>query len=200
MRRHRVKLTRREQQRLFQDVKKALEKPKLKGTKKLLYEIFETADLLSRVYYFPGKSLGEIQRIREAQEYKLQYNRRKRQLLALKEQKLIDIEQQAEKLEVTLTQKGMLKVIQGLVQMGSRTLPDNQRLYVIFDFPEDVSKTRRRFRYFLKSLGFRMEQFSVWSTDKDVADQLLFYLRQSGVKAVWVQVILGKNFLQPLKK
>ena len=190
-----IKLTKQEQQKLFKEVQGLLEEPKVTGTKKMLIEIFRATDLAASRYQFPGKTSQEVQNIRKSKEFKRIYYDRKRQLLALKKQKLVEIEEKAGKLEVVLTELGSIEVLKQLIR-GQQKLPNKLKVFVIFDFPEHVKETRRWFRYLLKSSGFKLEQRSVWTTDKDVVKVLRAYLQRAEIAGGWVQVVLGRNVLE----
>jgi hypothetical protein len=48
------------------------------------------------------------------------------------------------------------------------------------------------FRYFLKGCGFRLVQLSVWMSDRDVAEEILKFVKQARIEK-WVQVFVGER-------
>lgn len=60
-------------------------------------------------------------------------------------------------------------------------------LMVIFDIPEDEASLRRAFRGYLKRLGFRQAQQSVWLSDNDYTEHTRRLVEHLGLSA-YVQV------------
>lgn len=68
-----------------------------------------------------------------------------------------------------LTEKG-LRHVRPYV---AKHLPNNGRLLVLFDIPENRTNARRAFRNLLRSLGLTMVQKSVWMTADDHRELIL---------------------------
>lgn len=63
---------------------------------------------------------------------------------------------------------------------------------VLFDIAEEQRKVRDNIRRKLKNLGFAMFQKSVWMTPFDVAEEVVEFVRKSGLKGP-VEILEGKR-------
>lgn len=90
-----------------------------------------------------------------------------------------------------LTDEGRGEVLKRLVMERPR-LPRDQVCLVLYDVPTFGNLGRDALRYFLKRIGFKQVQKSVWQTDKDVVNEVLEFVRTSKIHD-WVQVYLARR-------
>ncbi len=162
-----IKLTKKERRRLHEKAQQAIEPPRSR-TVRILHQIYTDIDTLGSAYYYPGKSLDEIEQIKRAKRYWQEYRLERTALERLKKRRLIDIRKRAGRLVVELTAKGRAEAIRNEILDGTAKLPKGKYCVVAFDFPEDVRRARQMFRRFLKEAKFEKVQMSVWKTDRDV--------------------------------
>lgn len=135
--------------------------------------------------YYPGRKEEEARRRwrekRQEEQDRIRYLKRKRWIVTKK------------------TEKGLLVKLsdEGKMEQLRRSLLERPKLkneivcLVIFDIPEVTRKSREAFRYFLKSVGFRLVQHSVWSSDRDVSKEVRLFVQEAGIQK-WVKIFLGK--------
>lgn len=150
-----------------------------------LDEIYWPSYASSRRWY-PGIKEEEARR-RASKQHKKERER----LAYLKRQQWIETKETAEGLFVRLTDQGKMERL-------CRTLHERPKLngtitcLVLFDFPESVRSSRDAFRHFLKTSGFHLVQRSVWMSDRDVASEVLQFVRQTKI-GKWVEVFVGEK-------
>jgi virulence-associated protein VapD len=93
---------------------------------------------------------------------------------------------------LVLTKNGKIKALETAIRASNINIPDEKICLVSFDFPEAARDARRHFRIFLKNVGFKYVQGSVWSTKKDAAAilrELIILLKISN----WVEVFTASK-------
>ncbi len=71
-------------------------------------------------------------------------------------------------------------------------LPRHLICLVIFDFPESEHLRRDQWRRFLRWLGLKRLQQSVWMTDRDIAKLLAQFVQDAGLTD-WIQVLVAER-------
>ncbi len=92
---------------------------------------------------------------------------------------------------IALTDEGKVEKMRRCVETR-RLLPNDRVCLVIFDVPEIASRGRREFRQFLKRLGFVMTQLSVWQSDRDLAEDVVAFIKQAKI-AKWTAVYIAQR-------
>lgn len=103
-----------------------------------------------------------------------------------KRAKLIQAKRVGERLHITLTEKGHISLLKRRIEASPR-LPDRAIILVSFDFPISQRGARERFRYFLRTNGFKKLQQSLWSTRRDVTEPLKDLIKRSGT-GDWIRI------------
>ena len=94
--------------------------------------------------------------------------------------------------QIAVTRDGInFGIIRCMVQR-SRPLPRGVQCYVTFDIPTSQKSTRDRFRSLLKQLGFIRLHQSVWVSDKDIADHLMYFVVANRLEKR-VAIIVGER-------
>jgi DNA-binding transcriptional regulator PaaX len=136
--------------------------------------------------WYPGikeeKARRAIARKRQEAQRRLAYFKRK---------KWVEIKKTADGLFAKLTDAGKVERLKRTLYEHPR-LKDARVCLVFFDFPEQARTSRDMFRYFLKGCGFRLVQLSVWMSDRDVAEEILKFVKQARIEK-WVQVFVGER-------
>ncbi len=160
---------------------------------KLLRELAEGYDAtMSKERIIYGKTYDDICTMRDAKNYRSEYQRLKVALHRMKKQKLIELNEHAGKMWVELTDKGAAEALRNEILNADKKLSNGTFCYVAFDFPQEHRKLRNNFRVFLKQAGFAMTQLSVWKSNKDIAELVRLFVKRSDA-ARWVTVIVGKE-------
>ncbi|MBI4256662.1 hypothetical protein HY626_01235 [Candidatus Uhrbacteria bacterium] len=109
----------------------------------------------------------------------------------LRRKKFIKTKKTERGLLLELSNEGQAELMRRLVRERP-LLPGNQVCLVMYDVPTDGNLGRDALRYFLKRIGLTQVQQSVWSTDKDVVNEVLEFVRSSQITK-WVEVYLAKK-------
>ncbi len=117
------------------------------------------------------------------------YQSKKARLRYLKEKKLIAVKKKEDKVIVELTKKGDRERKKRRKNKASK-LPVNQVCLVTYDIPTTANKARDAFRFFLKKLGFKKINQSVWQTEFNVIDEVLGFVRKAKI-GEWVCVFVA---------
>jgi len=94
---------------------------------------------------------------------------RKQAIKRLCEERYVKLNKEGDRMVMTLTTSGKVRALRSMMRMSKRYLPDNLTCLVSFDFPEAARMARNNFRWFLKGVGFKFVQGSVWATKKDIS-------------------------------
>ena len=95
------------------------------------------------------------------------------------------------RLEICLTKEGEQRVWRDRLRATSRKVEGGRVCIVIFDFPESEKRRREQWRTFLKWLGMRYLQKSVWYTDRDIGSGLAAKMKREGLEE-WIHVLEAK--------
>lgn len=109
----------------------------------------------------------------------------------LKKKGFLETKRVEKKLLVELTDIGMYEWMRRLVRERPM-LSDGQICLVMYDIPIDGNLGRDALRYYLKRMGFKQLQKSVWQTDKHVVDEVKQLIEMVGM-ADWVRVYIAKK-------
>lgn len=115
--------------------------------------------------YKPGLFFRELEKVSRYKQATLEsaYYRAERQKLIERRDNLI-----------RLTAQGKRKIAPFI----AKEIGGQAHLMVIFDIPEDVENTRRKFRAVLKEWQFKQIQKSVWITNKDLVDEIVVLVKE----------------------
>lgn len=124
-----------------------------------------------------------------ALEERYQQERRvKRAIDDLKKRKFLEIKEKGGKMFYALTEKGISEALLAKIKLQPKISSGNKFCLVCFDIPEVVKDSRWALRHFLKSVGFKQLQKSIWYTDQNIFDEVEEYIKTLKV-ADWVRVI-----------
>ncbi|TAL51317.1 hypothetical protein EPN81_00165 [Patescibacteria group bacterium] len=126
-----------------------------------------------------------------AEEHYQQEQAFRRRLKYFRRKKFIKTKKTEKKLLFELTDRGREELLKRLVQERPK-LQHDQVCLVLYDIPVAAGSGRDGLRYFLKRIGFKHVQQSVWQTDKDVIEEVLAFVRSANVEK-WVQVYLAQR-------
>ena len=139
-----------------------------------LYNLLEKIDDLS-VLIFPPLYFFKEARYHDLYNLKRKYQKKQSRkyfgqfIYYLKKQGYIKIKNLEQKKGVMLTKKGLEKVLKIRIKMvKKRKRKDRKWQMIIFDIPEKKRKLRKLFREYLKTLGYKLLQKSVWVCPYDV--------------------------------
>ena len=116
----------------------------------------------------------------------------KRALKDLRNKKWLEMRNKGQEIELRLTDKGERALLKFYIQKQKNDLPNDQKCYVLFDFPVGANKARDKFRYCLKQCGFKKFQDSVWVSKKDVVNYFTALIERLNI-AKWVRVVVGTD-------
>ncbi|KKW31792.1 MAG: Repressor in the phenylacetic acid catabolism [Candidatus Uhrbacteria bacterium GW2011_GWA2_52_8d] len=135
--------------------------------------------------WYPGIREEEArQRVRKAQK------KERDRFAYLKRKKWIEMKRTAEGLLVRLTDQGRMERLRRTLH-EKPLLKGSRVCLVMFDVPESVRHSRDAFRHFLKTAGFTLVQRSVWMSNRDVASDVMQFIRQAKI-VDWVSVFVGE--------
>ena len=113
--------------------------------------------------------------------------RQKKMIRILKSKKYIKLTRKANKLELQLTNKGLIIKLFEIIKEKEELLPEGGVCVVSFDIPEPARKVRRTFRTLLEESGFVLRHKSVWQTRHDVSQELRLIIKKLKIER-WVQI------------
>ena len=109
----------------------------------------------------------------------------------LKRKKFVQTKKVEDHLICELSDEGKTELLKRLV-CDKSILPHGEACLVLYDVPIEGNLGRDALRYFLKRIGFRQVQKSVWQTDKDVVEEVLDFVHSAKIEK-WVEVYLAKK-------
>lgn len=112
--------------------------------------------------------------------------RRRKELLRLKQRELIRYRQIGDRYEVALTSKGREQLFR-LKVLDSDWFEDGRSCMVVFDIPESRRALRKQLREFLTDAGFVSIQKSVWLSPYNAEDALRELFEANGA-ARWIWI------------
>jgi len=145
-----------------------------------------------KIFMFEG--LEGVRRIRDAKERQ----RLRERLTYLKRQKLIKESRRGERIIFELTDDGKRRLLRAQLR-NAPMRTDGLLTIVIFDIPESERVARELFRRFLKEVGFKRIQHSVWATNQDVRKPFAEFIQEHRA-AAWVNIIEGHLIVPGSKK
>lgn len=92
------------------------------------------------------------------------------------------------RLRYSLTGRGEAELLKRRMKYAP-VRSDGKTILVTFDIPEHGKRAREALRHFLRASGFRMLQWSVWATEKDVDKALRSWIRSRGLGS-WVRIFV----------
>ncbi len=110
----------------------------------------------------------------------------------LKRQGYVRARRIGDRLEVCLTADGHARVLRDRLRAIKIRLNNGEIWIVIFDFPESERARRDQWRHFLKWLGMKYMQKSVWYTDRDIGREIAEMVRRGGL-GEWIQVLKAQK-------
>jgi CRISPR-associated endonuclease Cas2 len=122
----------------------------------------------------------------------LSHRQRQQAARAMMRQKLIKKRKDGDKILITLTDKGIQRVIR-LAARRAEACPKHEYILCIFDIPETERFVRRQLRAFLSENGFVQVQRSVWMIEKEIEDVLQLFLDRLGADDEWIQVFRARR-------
>lgn len=131
--------------------------------------------------------LEGVRRFKAAQEA----TRIRERVQHLKRRKLIEEKRVGGRLVFSLTERGKAYAFQHALR-SAKPREDAWKTYVLFDIPEHEKHTRDFLRGFLKSVGFKKLQMSVWTSDRDVSRILSRWVNENGFSR-WLSVLLARE-------
>jgi hypothetical protein len=156
----------------------------------LLFLLEKTDDLIFELNH---PSLTELMGIEGARRYlKSRYQCYSYPINRLKQNNLITIKREGDKIIVKLTEGGKIAALQLKIAKQKQRLADKTELILIFDIPEAAKNTRKAFRDSLKRMGFYRIQYSVWGIRYDVTGDLERYIEVLKIKR-WVSIYMARK-------
>jgi len=110
----------------------------------------------------------------------------------LEKKRYIKTRRIGDRLEVCLTADGKARILRDRLAAIRTRLGSGWIWLVVFDFPESERIRRDQWRRFLKWLGMKYLQKSVWYTDRDIGREISEMVRRGGF-GEWVQVLLAQK-------
>jgi len=91
----------------------------------------------------------------------------------------------------TMNTDALVSALRQRILSKKDKLPDGFRCYISYDFPNAAEKTRNKWRYMIRCFGFDMQQYSLYSTDLDVQEEIRGIIELLEISD-WVQVFVAK--------
>jgi len=127
-------------------------------------------------------------RLHEEKERRLYEERMKRQAIErLRKQRFIKARKEGDRIVYELTTSGKVRALKTVIRLSDDYYLDNRFCLVSFDFPVAANEARRYFRRFIKSIGFKFVQGSVWMIKKNVSRELKALVVILNIKR-WVEI------------
>ena len=157
----------------------------------ILEVLLEGTDLLLEWMENPHAQRRRINGILTHEEWEKLFGHQKRKsaLRRLKKKKWIEDRQLGNGVVFELSCEAVVEYLKASIKREP-TRPGNRETLVVFDIPEAARNARKSWRRLLKKLGFKKVQLSVWSSMKDISDQILGLVKALGIDK-WVKVYSG---------
>lgn len=167
----------------------------------------KTADILLQLAEVADAAFDAIVHARAAARYGSDYRRvlaakvkkeAHRNILRLKQKKLIEECYLGEELRYALTNEGLIEACRISV-LRAKTFRNRRKMtFVVYDVPETQKLHRRILQRFLSSAGFVRLQKSVWISQQDAEKEIERLLLVTGLRK-WVRVFSATERLRPKK-
>ncbi len=117
---------------------------------------------------------------------------RKRAEKTLRAKKIAKIEKKAGEVAVLFSEKGKTELLKYAITQRIKRLPDGYHCLVSFDIPEAAAGTRKLFRDFLKTVGFRQLHRSVWVSEMDIVELMRVLVKRLEIDS-WVSIFEARD-------
>ncbi len=150
-------------------------------------ELLISTEMLS--YTGPRTELGKIRAVEReaARRRREQYQ----QIQYLKRKKWVQVKKTQKGLFVALSDQGKSELFARTAKSRPK-LSDGKVCLLIYDFPESARQERDALRYFIKTLGFKQVQMSVWQTDRDCVKDVERFIEETKISR-WVKLFVGQE-------
>ncbi|MBI4435755.1 hypothetical protein HY630_03725 [Candidatus Uhrbacteria bacterium] len=157
----------------------------------ILDMLLEGTELLFEWMENPHAQRRRVRGILTHEEWEKIFGDQKRNaaLRRLKKKKWINDRQLGNDVVFELSNKAIIEYLKGLIKQEPPR-PGTRETLVVFDIPEAARSARTNWRRLLKALGFHKQQLSVWSSMKNIGDQVLALVKALGIEK-WVKVYSG---------
>jgi len=143
----------------------------------------------TQIYFGPRTEIGQIRKV-ERERSRLR-RERYQQIQYLKRKKWIHTKKTEKGLFIKLSDLGKNELIARSAQSKPKLSGQNVCL-LIFDFPESARKGRDAFRYFIRSLGFKQVQMSVWKSNRDCVEDIKRFIEDAKISK-WVKLYIANE-------
>lgn len=113
-------------------------------------------------------------------------------LQTLRQQKLVQAKRVGDRLEITITTRGIARIKLEEMRKMRRKLPNHTVVLVMFDFPETEHARRNLWRRYLKWFGFTQVQKSVWQIKYDIGADMVRFVHAVGAHE-WIKVFTARQ-------
>ncbi len=135
-------------------------------------------------------SFDELMEIKEARR---RYER-KRTLVSLEKQKLIQSVRRGDQIFYKLTNKGWQQKLKNCLLTKKTMLPTGSICFISFDIPESSKHVRRALRLLLAEAEFYQVHRSVWEGKRDIVKDLKKFVRALKF-GNWIHIYVGKKIV-----
>ncbi|MBI2475226.1 hypothetical protein HYV69_02245 [Candidatus Uhrbacteria bacterium] len=143
----------------------------------------------TQIYFGPRTEIGQVRKT-EREQSRLR-RERYQQIQYLKRKKWVSTKQTEKGLFIKLSDLGKNELIARSAQSKPK-LSGNNVCLLIFDFPESARRGRDAFRYFIKSLGFKQVQMSVWESDRNCMEDVKRFIKDTKISK-WVKLYIANE-------
>ncbi|MBI4713959.1 hypothetical protein HY771_02130 [Candidatus Uhrbacteria bacterium] len=140
-------------------------------------------------YFGQRAKIGQVRKV--GQEQARLRRERYQQIQYLKRKKWILSKQTEKGLFIKLSDIGKNELIARSAQSKPKLSGKNVCL-LIFDFPESARKGRDAFRYFIRTLGFKQVQMSVWKSDKNYVEDIKRFIEDAKISK-WIKLYIANE-------
>ena len=160
-------------------------------TKEIIDTLVEASDLTIEWMNNPYKQYRRIRGIMEPEEWNRIFREKKKRrvLKELKRKKWLTQRREGNQIVYELAESVAIHHLKTMIRSTIAVLPEPSIVLVAFDFPEAARKARNSFRYFLKSVGFKQRQLSVWFSNKSILGEMQALVRILKIEK-WVNIYL----------
>ena len=117
---------------------------------------------------------------------------RRQAIKRLANQKFIKQCKEGERVVLELTEDGKIQALKMLIANCHDHFDGGRICLVYFDIPEAAKSARAAFRRFIKTVGFKYVQGSVWSIEKDVFKEMRYLIGLLKIDR-WVEVYIAEK-------
>ncbi|MBI4592192.1 hypothetical protein HY733_01975 [Candidatus Uhrbacteria bacterium] len=160
-------------------------------TEEILNTLLEGTELLLEWMENPHAQRRRIRGILTHEEWEKIFGDQKKKaaLRRMKKKKWIMDRELGDTVAFELSNQAIIEYLKASIKREP-SRPGTRETLVVFDFPEAAQSGRKGWRRLLKTLGFKRLQLSVWSTMRDIGDQILALVKALKIEK-WVRVYSG---------